>query len=279
MPLFRSIFPTREFHRQRWNSLAREFGATTPLRAVISSENDHINYYFDRSTKRILRRSMRFERKRVLDLGCGIGRLSLWMARRAQHVTGVDISEEMIQVAQNLAASQGLRNVTFQVYDGTTLPYQDSLFDVVVCTGVLKYIIEEQDLLVVIGEMCRSVVSGGQIAVIDQFDYAGPVQLSSGEDLGGLSVLRHPSEYICAFQKCGMQLIDQCCMYRKRFWNLGGTVLAKLPVGRRVATQPAVARAMATVDVWIDEVLRHRIEPIRGFQLLSFVRPRRQHAS
>jgi len=33
-----------------------------------------------------------------------------------------------------------------------------------------------------------------------------------------------------------------------------------------------VARAMATADVRIDEVLRHRVKQTRGFQLLNFVR-------
>jgi hypothetical protein len=50
-------------------------------------------------------------------------------------------------------------------------------------------------------------------------------------------------------------------------------MLAKLPLGRFVTARPLVARAMATVDVRLDDMLRHRVKPIRGFQLLSFVRP------
>src|SRR6516162_4977443 len=135
----------KDFRKERWNSLARKFGDTEPLRAVISSDSDQVNYYFDKTTKRMLDRSLQLKHRRVLDLGCGIGRLSVWMARKAEHVIGVDISEEMTRVARNIAASEGLCNVTFEVYDGTTLLYGDTSFDVVVCTGVLKYILDEED--------------------------------------------------------------------------------------------------------------------------------------
>jgi SAM-dependent methyltransferase len=257
----------RDFVKDRWNSLAREFGDNKPLRAVISRDSDQVNYYFDQITKRILDRSLWLQNKRVLDLGCGIGRLTLWMARKAQHVTAMDISEEMIGVVRNAAASQRLHNTTVLVYDGTMLPYVDASFDVIVCVGVLKYVIDEEDFCRVIGEMCRTVTRGGQIAVIDEFDYDGPVKLSE-EDLGGLSVLRCPTDYISLFQKHGMELIEQCSIFRNRFRDR----LTRLPFGRFFAARPLVARVMAAVDVRIDEVLRHRVKPMRGFQLLSFVR-------
>lgn len=258
----------KDFHKDRWNSLAQEFGNTKPLRAVISRDSDQLNYYFDKITKKILDRSLRLEQKRVLDLGCGIGRLTLWMARRAQYVTGVDISEEMIRVAWNAAASQGLRNVAFQVYDGTVLLYGDSSFDVIVCAGVLKYIVNDEDFSRIIGEMSRTVICGGQIAVIDEFDYSGPVKLSSEEELGGLSVLRHPAYYISLFQARGIELVEQSSINQHRFRE----TVTKLPLGRFIAARPLVDRVMAPVDVWVDQVLRHRVKPMRGFQLLSFVR-------
>jgi SAM-dependent methyltransferase len=231
----------KHFHKERWNSLAREFGDTKPLRAMIARNSDLVNYYFDNITKRILDRSLRLPQKRVRDLGCGIGRLTLWMARKAQHVTGVDISEEMTRVARSRAASQGLRNAIFQVYDGTTLLYDNASFDIIVCVGVLKYVIDEEDFARVIGEMCRTVVRGGQIAVIDEFDYGGPVKLSE-EDLGGLSVLRRPTDYISLFEKHGMELVEQCSMLRYRLQNRGRTLLARLPLGRFIAARPLVAR-------------------------------------
>jgi ubiquinone/menaquinone biosynthesis C-methylase UbiE len=257
----------KDFQRDRWNSLAREFGEVDALRAVISRNNDQANYYFDKTTKRILRRTLRFQHKKILDFGCGVGRLSVSMARKAEHVTGIDISDEMIRVARDAAVSQRVGNAVFQVYDGTKLPYRDASFDVIVCVAVLKYLIEEDDFAGVIGEMCRAVVPGGHVAVIDEFEYAGPVELGE-EDIGGRSLLRHPEDYISRFQRNGMELVEQCSMFQMRFQRLGYT----LPLGRRIAPRPQIARALAMVDVWADEALRHRVKPIRGFQLLSFVR-------
>ena len=114
-------------------------------------------------------------------------------------------------------------------------------------------------------------VRGGQIAVIDQFDYGGPVKLSE-EDFGGLSVLRRPTDYISLFENHGMELVEQCSMLRNRLQNRGRTLLATLPLGRFIAARPLVARVMTMLDVRIDEFLRHRVRPMRGFQFLSFVR-------
>ena len=51
---------------------------------------------------------------RVLDLGCGAGRYALEFAKRAGHVTGLDISPRMITFARNNAAEAGADNVTFE---------------------------------------------------------------------------------------------------------------------------------------------------------------------
>jgi SAM-dependent methyltransferase len=56
---------------------------------------------------------------RVLDFGCGLGRLTQAWARRAETVVGVDISPPMIHSARRLAAA--LANVEFVLNDQTSL--------------------------------------------------------------------------------------------------------------------------------------------------------------
>jgi SAM-dependent methyltransferase len=46
---------------------------------------------------------------RVLDLGCGTGRLAIPLARLGHAVTGVDLSQPMLQIARGKAASAGVR--------------------------------------------------------------------------------------------------------------------------------------------------------------------------
>jgi 2-polyprenyl-3-methyl-5-hydroxy-6-metoxy-1,4-benzoquinol methylase len=49
----------------------------------------------------------------VLDFGCGVGRLTLALARRARRVVGVDVSPTMIDLAKRYAADQSVENVEF----------------------------------------------------------------------------------------------------------------------------------------------------------------------
>lgn len=53
----------------------------------------------------------------VLDLGCGRGRHSIWLAREGYRVTGIDLSSEAILKARDKAAAEGLDNAEFKVRD------------------------------------------------------------------------------------------------------------------------------------------------------------------
>jgi SAM-dependent methyltransferase len=65
---------------------------------------------------------------RMLELGCGVGRMTRALARVFGHVTGVDISDEMIRQAKR--GLSDLANVTLEVVDGSTLAsLKDEQFD------------------------------------------------------------------------------------------------------------------------------------------------------
>lgn len=57
------------------------------------------------------------EALRVLDLGCGTGRLTLWLAPRVKHVSGLDRDPAAIQEARRLAGAMRLSNVEFHEAD------------------------------------------------------------------------------------------------------------------------------------------------------------------
>lgn len=64
----------------------------------------------------------------MLDLGCGGGATSWFLAREGFTVTAVDGSESAVAQAQALLAKDNL-NATFEVVDFVSLPYQDATFD------------------------------------------------------------------------------------------------------------------------------------------------------
>ncbi len=68
--------------------------------------------------------------ERVLDFGCGAGRLSNALAAHAKDVVGIDIAQSMIDKAN--AINQHPDRVSFVAYDGHRMPFDDESFDGVV---------------------------------------------------------------------------------------------------------------------------------------------------
>ena len=99
----------------------------------------------------------------VLDLGCGIGRLTRVLAGRASHVTAVDVSPRMLERAQEL--NPRLNNVTWLLGDGETLEgLPDGTVDAVVSHVVLQHIPSAKVQLGYVAEMARVLRPGGWAA-------------------------------------------------------------------------------------------------------------------
>jgi SAM-dependent methyltransferase len=63
------------------------------------------------------------DRSRVLDVGCGAGRLSLALAPASKWVVGLDRDATLIREARRRAAATGLANIEFHEADVETEPY------------------------------------------------------------------------------------------------------------------------------------------------------------
>ena len=82
---------------------------------------------------------------KVLDLACGEGTFAMAMARRGLRVTGVDLSPEMLDIARERAAKEGLE-VKFLQQDMRSLRLRGR-FDLVTCWfDSLNYLLEIDDL-------------------------------------------------------------------------------------------------------------------------------------
>lgn len=114
---------------------------------------------------------------RVLDVGSGIGGPSRCLARTfGCQVEGVDLTEELCRVAQELAARTGLAGaVHYRQGDACALPFEDASFDAVWTQHVAMNIADKPRLY---GEMARVLRPGGTLAIYDVLAAGpGPIHL------------------------------------------------------------------------------------------------------
>ena len=80
-----------------------------------------------------------FAPQRVLDFGCGVGRLSIPFAAQAREVVGMDVAESMLAEARLNCQAQDCHNVTLVLSDDT-LSRATGQFDLVYSGLVLQHI-------------------------------------------------------------------------------------------------------------------------------------------
>lgn len=80
---------------------------------------------------------------KVLEVGCGIGTESVFMAVRGMQVTGVDLSSSAVSLARQLAQFYGVE-VNFQQGDALTLDFAAESFDVVCDQGVFHHLMDHE---------------------------------------------------------------------------------------------------------------------------------------
>lgn len=98
------------------------------------------------------------EKRRALDFGCGLGRLTQAMGEHFEQVDGVDISDEMLRQASELGAP--FKHLRFTKITSTTLPFGDKTFNFVYSHLVLQHMKSELALAYV-REFVRVLTPGG----------------------------------------------------------------------------------------------------------------------
>lgn len=165
---------------------------------------------------------------RVLDLRCGLGGMARYLAgHHGCQVTGVDVSREHIEVAEELTARSGLADsVRFRHAGGHPLPIPNESFDAAVMAHLSMTVADKAPVLT---DAFRILRPGGRLAVCefmlhsasDELTY--PLPWASSERN---SFLEQPAEYHRLLTSAGFDVDEQ-----RDLAELAATELDRLRAG------------------------------------------------
>jgi 2-polyprenyl-3-methyl-5-hydroxy-6-metoxy-1,4-benzoquinol methylase len=100
---------------------------------------------------------------KILDVGCGTGRHTIELTRRGYKITGIDLSESMLQTARNKAKAGNL-DIEFLQHDARNLPFNKD-FDVAIMLCEAGFPLMETDEMNfgILKNVCKSLKDKGRL--------------------------------------------------------------------------------------------------------------------
>jgi SAM-dependent methyltransferase len=130
-----------------------------------ADRSGHKNFYIDLLQKKVLEEVLELRGdETVLDFGCGSGRIAYWIAPKVKKVIGLEVTPEMIELAEN---NRTASNVEFILYDGSHFPDLPCLFDLILSVGVLQ-IMKGEWLKRTLYHLGEYLEKGGRVYLIEQ---------------------------------------------------------------------------------------------------------------
>ena len=100
----------------------------------------------------------------ALDVATGTGFTAVALAGLVGHVTGIDVTDEMLVQATRLAREQGRTNVRFELGDALKIGYPNSSFDIVTTRRATHHF---QDVPKFLREAKRVLRPAGRLGIVD----------------------------------------------------------------------------------------------------------------
>ena len=145
---------------------------------TIAGKYDFLNHFLsfnmDILWRRKLSRTLRklasssqipLNRLEILDVATGTGDMAFELAKlKPARITGVDIAQEMLNIAADKASKKGLKHISFRLSDSESLDFPDQEFDfVTVVFGVRNF----ENLEKGISEMHRVIKKEGYLLILE----------------------------------------------------------------------------------------------------------------
>ena len=98
---------------------------------------------------------------KVLEVGCGFGNNLLPFLVKGCKCYGVEITDEMAQLARNILQNRGFTGVEIKTGTNRSLPFENEEFDLIISNNVIHYEKDEKNYLGALKEYARVMRSGG----------------------------------------------------------------------------------------------------------------------
>jgi ubiquinone/menaquinone biosynthesis C-methylase UbiE len=177
----------------------------------------------------------------ALDVGCGTGLFTLALAAHVAHVTGIDLTPEMLAQARGLQAELDIPNVSWQHGDALPLPFADGTFQIVLTKATFHHFVDPTAIL---AQMIRVCAPGGRISVSDMTPDPGKI-----ETFDRIERLRDPSHVHVLPREYLRNLGPSAGLTEVAFWHSA----TSLPAEAVLATSFPEAGAMEQVRAFYQE--------------------------
>jgi ubiquinone/menaquinone biosynthesis C-methylase UbiE len=100
---------------------------------------------------------------KILDVATGTGKQAFAFAQKGNQVVGIDLSEDMLEVA---VKHNKYKNLTLRVADATSMPFNDNEFDI----SCISFALHDMPVGIrekVLSEMSRVTQANGRILIVD----------------------------------------------------------------------------------------------------------------
>ncbi len=156
-------WPTEETNIDHVSEMVKAFYEETPFPNYDETDTvDRLKEKAERSIFAKLLDEQIPEDASVLEVGCGTGQLSNYLAINSRQVFGADMCLNSLTLGRNFSQSQKIDSVKFVQMNLFRPIFMDSAFDVVLCNGVLHH---TQDPFAGFQSIARLVRPGGYIVI------------------------------------------------------------------------------------------------------------------
>ncbi len=131
--------------------LHEKYHSNTKLQRKIIKDN---NFTY-RLLISVINRYLKKSNNKILDIGCGAGTLSFYLASKGNNVLGIDISSKAVKACIASKKELGLKNVDFKQLDFHS-KLASKKFDVVIFTEVIEHLEDDKKALKAIHNMLET---------------------------------------------------------------------------------------------------------------------------